>query len=73
MKVFIIYFSGTGNTKSIAQGYERALKKQGHTPHELIQWVRRHIPPVTGNKKALVYSTSAGLKMPMALNPSPKS
>lgn len=91
MRISIIYFSGTGNTKSIAIGYGRALEKLGHVvsissiensstleehdvliiggpiyagnmPHELIQWVRKNIPRVSGNKKAIVYSTSAGLK-----------
>lgn len=31
MRVSIIYFSGTGNTKSIAIGYGQALEKMGHT------------------------------------------
>lgn len=30
MKVQIAYFSGTGNTKTIALGYERVLSKLGH-------------------------------------------
>jgi ferredoxin len=30
MKVLILYFSGTGNTKAIALGYERAIIKVGH-------------------------------------------
>lgn len=31
MKVSIIYFSGTGNTKAIAFGYKDVLEKVGHT------------------------------------------
>jgi ferredoxin len=30
MRILIIYFSGTGNTKAIAQGYQVALSKRGH-------------------------------------------
>jgi len=30
MKIVITYFSGTGNTKAIALGYERALQDLGH-------------------------------------------
>jgi len=30
MNVSIVYFSGTGNTKAIAQGYEAVLAKSGH-------------------------------------------
>ncbi|MGX8795297.1 EFR1 family ferrodoxin [Fusibacter sp. JL298sf-3] len=30
MNVSIVYFSGTGNTKTIAEGYGTALYKQGH-------------------------------------------
>ncbi|MDH8679086.1 EFR1 family ferrodoxin [Fusibacter bizertensis] len=89
MKVSIIYFSGTGNTKAIAIGYKEALEKNGHTvslqsieeyktneahdlliiggpiyagnmPDDLLNWVRKNIPHVS-NKKAIVYSTSAGL------------
>lgn len=30
MKISILYFSGTGNTKSIALGYEQALKNMDH-------------------------------------------
>lgn len=33
----------------------------GNMPDELINWVRRNIPRVSGGKKAIVYSTSAGL------------
>lgn len=90
MKISIIYFSGTGNTQSIALGYARALTKPrndvfvssienitsledhdlliiggpiyaGNMPDELINWVRKNIPPVTDNKKTIVFSTSAGL------------
>ena len=33
----------------------------GNMPHELIQWVRRHVPKSNGPKKAIVFSTSAVL------------
>lgn len=91
MKIFIVYFSGTGNTKAIAHGYERALMKTGHSvvissienlheipehdflvvggpiyagnmPDKLIHWIRKKIPANVSNKKAIVYSTSAGLQ-----------
>jgi len=90
MKISIVYFSGTGNTKAIAQAYEKTLVNAGHLvtidsieslkkieahdlliiggpiyagnmPDELINWVRKNIPSVSGDKKAIVYSTSAGL------------
>ncbi len=89
MKVLIVYFSGTGNSKAIAEGYKTALSKNGHTvniisieeteflsdhdlliiggpiyagnmPDELINWVRKNVKNSDG-KKAIVYSTSAGL------------
>lgn len=89
MIVSIVYFSGTGNTKAIAECYKMLLSKKGHTVHmksieeiqsladhdlliiggpiyagnmpdELINWVRKHAKNVNG-KKAIVFSTSAGL------------
>ncbi|QAA32639.1 flavodoxin family protein [Clostridium manihotivorum] len=82
MRISIVYFSGTGNTQSIALGYAEALKKSGHhvsmssiehissledhdllivggpiyagnMPDELINWVRKNVCQVTGNKKAI--------------------
>jgi len=90
MKTLIVYFSGTGNTKAIACGYEKAITKAGHSailssienlheipehdflivggpiyagnmPDKLINWVRKTLPANGLNKKAIVYSTSAGL------------
>ncbi len=90
MKVAIVYFSGTGNTEILAQGYESAVAKAGHLvsltsieqldvmpehellivggpiyagnmPDELIQWVRKTVPKTKTHKKAIVFSTSAGL------------
>lgn len=90
MNVSIIYFSGTGNTESIALGYARILTKAGNhvlissiesitrledhdlliiggpiyagnMPDKLISWVRKNVPQVMSNKKAIVFSTSAGL------------
>ena len=89
MKISIIYFSGTGNTKAVAEGYKVALTNKGYVvnlksiedshslddhdllliggpiyagnmPDELINWVRKNIKPVK-EKKAIVFSTSAGL------------
>ena len=90
MKTLIVYFSGTGNTKAIARGYEKAITKAGHSvilasienlheipehdflivggpiyagnvPDKLINWIRKTLPANVSNKKAIVYSTSAGL------------
>lgn len=90
MKVLIVYFSGTGNTKAIAQAYEKAIKKAGHSviiasiedlpvipehdflivggpiyagnmPDKLIYWIRKNIPINDSKKKAIVFSSSAGL------------
>lgn len=90
MKILNVYFSGTGNTKAIARGYERAIIESGHSvvtssienlheipahdflivggpiyagnmPDKLINWIRKIIPITDSNKKAIVYSTSAGL------------
>lgn len=90
MKTLIVYFSGTGNTKAIAHGYENVIIKAGHSvvtssienlqeipehdflivggpiyagnmPDKLINWIRKRIPINDMNKKAIVYSTSAGL------------
>jgi len=90
MNVFIVYFSGTGNSEAIARGYERALVKAGHQvmsasienldkipehdflivggpiyagnmPDKLINWIRTKIPAHAIDKKAIVFSTSAGL------------
>jgi ferredoxin len=90
MKTLILYFSGTGNTKAIAYGYEKAITKAGHSvilssienmheipehdflivggpiyagnmPDKLINWIRKKLPAHGSNKKAIVYSTSAGL------------
>lgn len=90
MKTLIVYFSGTGNTKAIARGYEKAITKAGHSvilssienlneipehdflivggpiyagnmPDKLINWIRKALPANVSNKKAIVYSTSAGL------------
>lgn len=90
MRISIVYFSGTGNTRAIALGFEKSLAKAGHQvtvssienikrledhdlliiggpiyagnmPDELINWVRQRISPAVGSKKAIVYSTSAGL------------
>lgn len=90
MKTLIVYFSGTGNTKAIARGYEKAITKAGHSvnlasienlreipehdflivggpiyagnmPDKLINWIRVTLPANGLNKKAIVYSTSAGL------------
>ncbi len=30
MKISIVYFSGTGNTRAIAEGYKMALSSKGH-------------------------------------------
>ena len=89
MKAVIIYFSGTGNTKAIAEGYQTVLLKSNHQveimsieaadsipehdllivggpiyagnmPDELINWIRKNVDRVN-EKKAIVYSTSAGL------------
>lgn len=30
MRISLVYFSGTGNTKSIADGYSQLLKDKGH-------------------------------------------
>lgn len=89
MKIIIVYFSGTGNTKAIAEGYQMVLTKNGHTvklksieeiqsldehdllivggpiyagnmPDKLINWIRKYVPKVAA-KKAIVFSTSAGL------------
>jgi ferredoxin len=89
MKVAIVYFSGTGNTRAVAEGYKLALTNGGHfvsiisieknnsisdhdlliiggpiyagnVPDELINWVRKHVWNVN-DKKAIVFSTSAGL------------
>lgn len=97
MKVKIIYFSGTGNTKAIASGYAKVLDQMGHEveavsietlnqlgehdllivggpiyagnmPHELVQWVRRKVTNSTEPKKAIVFSTSAGLKNANGVN-----
>lgn len=90
MKVLILYFSGTGNTKVIGQGYEQALSKIGHQvtlqsieglktledhdlliiggpiyagnmPHQLLFWLKKHLQSTKQSKKAIVFSTSAGL------------
>jgi ferredoxin/flavodoxin len=90
MKVLIVYFSGTGNTKVIAKGYKAALELGNHhveimsieaskvipehdvliiggpiyagnMPDEVINWVRKNIQHVESSKKAIVFSTSAGL------------
>lgn len=89
MKISIVYFSGTGNTRAIAEGYKMALSAKGHIvnlksieeshlldehdllivggpiyagnmPDELINWVRKYVEQVN-EKKAIVFSTSAGL------------
>lgn len=89
MNIAIVYFSGTGNTKAIAEGYKHLLAAKGHVVHlksieegntleahdllivggpiyagnmpdELINWVRKSVKSVTA-KKAIVFSTSAGL------------
>lgn len=89
MKIVISYFSGTGNTKAVAEGYASYLLKKGHLveifsiekaaslpehdlliiggpiyagnmPDELINWVRKNIDKAD-QKKAIVFSTSAGL------------
>lgn len=31
MKILVVYFSGTGNTKAIAEGYKKALSSKGHS------------------------------------------
>lgn len=90
MKISIVYFSGTGNTRVIALGYAKSLTKEGNQvsvssieslttledhdlliiggpiyagnmPDKLVNWVRKNVTQVTGNKKAIVFSTSAGL------------
>lgn len=89
MKVAIVYFSGTGNTKAVAEAYKVLLENSkhevnicsieknesiskhdlliiggpiyaGNMPDELINWVRKNVENVSG-KKAIVFSTSAGL------------
>lgn len=89
MNISIVYFSGTGNTKAIAEGYKAALSNSNHhieiisiedatnisdhdlliiggpiyagnMPDELLNWVRKNIKKIN-SKKAIVYSTSAGL------------
>lgn len=90
MRIQIVYFSGTGNTKTIALGYEKVLSRldhqvlvssiedcvkldshdlliiggpiyAGNMPDELIYWVRKNITEVKEHKKAIIFSTSAGL------------
>jgi ferredoxin len=91
MKVVITYFSGTGNTKAIALGYQRVLNGLGHevicqsieniteipnhdlliiggpiyagnVPDELIIWMRKTVKKNESAKKAIVFTSSAGLQ-----------